>query len=144
MTGRVGKSVSFPISWFNEARAEFSGSRRGLQNFRFGNPSMGASAPFLTSSCLGGTVLSQGTFDRIAQVTELALQQMPTLEVIGRVTIIRGYAQLLALDASYKEYEQKLAKALLELSSIASRSNQSELSRNVQTVVAAIDADSVS
>jgi len=89
-------------------------------------------------------VLSQGTFDRIAQVTELALQQMPTLEVIGRVTIIRGYAQLLALDASYKEYEQKLAKALLELSSIASRSNQSELSRNVQTVVAAIDADSVS
>jgi len=83
-------------------------------------------------------------FDRIAQVTELALQQMPTLEVIGRVTIIRGYAQLLALDASYKEYEQKLAKALLELSSIASRSNQSELSRNVQTVVAAIDADSVS
>ena len=89
-------------------------------------------------------MLSQGTFDRIAQVTELALQQMPTLEVIGRVTIIRGYAQLLALDSSYKEYEQKLAKALLELSSIASRSNQSELSRNVQTVVAAIDADSVS
>jgi hypothetical protein len=84
-------------------------------------------------------VLSRGTFEQIAQVTELALRQMPTLEVVGRVTIIRGYAQLLALDPNYKEYEQKLAKSLLELSLIASRSNQSELSRTVQTVVAAIN-----
>lgn len=88
-------------------------------------------------------MLSQSTFNQIAEVTELALRQMPTLEVIGRVTIIRSYAQLLALDSSYREYEQKLAKALLDLSSIASRSNQSELSRNVQTIAAAISGDSV-
>jgi len=89
-------------------------------------------------------VLSQNTFDQIAQVTELTLRLMPTLGVVGRVTIIRGYAQLLALDRSYKEYEQKLAKALLDLSSIASRSDQSELSRKLQSVVATINADTMS
>ena len=89
-------------------------------------------------------MLSHGTFDEIAKVTELALRLIPTFEVVGRVTIIRGYAQLLALDPTYRDYEQKLAKALLDLSSIASRARQSELSRNVQAVVAAINAESAS
>jgi len=87
-------------------------------------------------------MLSPSTFSRIVHVTEQALEEVPTLNVIGRVTIIRSYAQLLALDPSFKEYEQKLAKALLDLARIANGSEKSELITRIQALVEAINSES--
>jgi len=87
-------------------------------------------------------MLSPSTFGQIVHVTEQALEEVPSLNVIGRVSIIRSYAQLLALDPSFKEYEQKLAKALLDLARIANGSEKSELITRIQALVEAINSES--
>lgn len=86
-------------------------------------------------------MLSQATFAQIAQVTEEALQQITTRDAIHRVTIIRGYAQLLALDPSHKEYGEKLVNALLALYNVASRLHQAELAQNLQALVEVINGE---
>jgi hypothetical protein len=89
-------------------------------------------------------MLSQRIFTEIAQVTQEVLKRIPEHGVIDRVTIIRGYVQLLAMHPTRKEYERKLATALLDLSYIASRSKEAELTRDLQALVTAIDAESIS
>ena len=51
---------------------------------------------------------------------------------------------LLAIDPAYKEYEAKLAVALLELSRVTSGLNEAGLTRNLQALVVAIDAERIS
>ena len=86
-------------------------------------------------------MLSHKTYAEIALITQQVLQQIPGADVIDRVTVIRGYAQLLAIYPTRKEYEVKLATALLDLSSIASRFKAVELSRNLEALVTAINTE---
>jgi len=47
-------------------------------------------------------------------------------------------------QVSYKEYEAKLAVAVLELYDVTSRLNEAGLTRDLQALVAAIDAERTS
>jgi hypothetical protein len=86
-------------------------------------------------------MLSEKTSEEIERLTTASLLELHGQDVIERVTIIRAYVQLLAIDPAQNQYDPKLASALLELSRLAIRQGKTELTRDLQALVKVIDAD---
>jgi hypothetical protein len=86
-------------------------------------------------------MLSERTYEEIDRLTGAALLELSGQDVIERVTVIRGYVQLLAAVPERSDYETDLANVLLDLSRLAIRQGKAELTLDLQLVVTAIDAD---
>jgi hypothetical protein len=88
-------------------------------------------------------VLSEKTRATLAQLTEKALHEIPGRETIDKVTVIRGYVQLLTGHPSRKDYDANLTEALLDLFNIATR-YRSELASRLEGLIAEIDRERLS
>ena len=89
-------------------------------------------------------MLSEQTYAEIAGLSQRCLEQISTRDVVDRVTVIRGYVQLLAIRPARKDYEAKLVATLIELSDLAARHRQPELARSLQTLAMTIDLERAS
>jgi hypothetical protein len=85
-------------------------------------------------------MLSERTYKEIDRLTGAALLKLSGQDVIERVTVIRGYVQLLAAVPERSDYETELANVLLDLSRLAIRQGKAELTLDLQLVVTAIDS----
>jgi len=86
--------------------------------------------------------LSENTSEEIERLTTASLLELHGQDVIERVTIIRAYVRLLAIDpARNNDDHPKLTRALLDLSSLAIRHGKTELTRDLEALVTVIDKD---
>ena len=88
-------------------------------------------------------MLSQSTYIEIDRVTANALQMIGGQEVIERVTVIRGYKQLLGMFPDRADFEKRLAKEVLNLKLVAERHASDKLAMELQVVSHRIDAERV-
>ena len=88
-------------------------------------------------------MLSQRTYVEIDRLTTNALQTSGGQEVIERVTVIRGYKQLLGMFPDRADFEKRLAKEVLNLKLVAERHASDKLAMELQVVSHRIDAERV-
>jgi len=88
-------------------------------------------------------MLSQRTYVEIDRLTTNALQTIRGQEVIERVTVIRGYKQLLGMFPDRADFEKRLAKEVLNLKLVAERHASDQLAMELQIVSHRIDAERV-
>ena len=86
-------------------------------------------------------MLSENTFEEIERLTKASLLELQGQDAIERVTIIRAYVQLFAIEPARNHYDPKLANAILDLSRLATGQGKAELTRDLQALAAVIDAE---
>ncbi|HYR82487.1 MAG TPA: hypothetical protein VE422_00255 [Terriglobia bacterium] len=86
-------------------------------------------------------MLSQRTYVEIDRVTASALRMIAGQEVIERVTVIRGYEQLLSMYPDRLDFEKRLAQGLLDLKLVAERHASANLAMELQVVSHRIEAE---
>ncbi len=77
----------------------------------------------------------------IERTTAEALSQIGGNYVVDRVTVIRGYVQLIASDTESNDDWRKLADVILDVSHIAIRHQKSELAHDLKALAAAIETN---
>ena len=88
-------------------------------------------------------MLSQRTYVEIDRLTTNALQTIGGQEVIERVTVIRGYKELLGMYPERADFQKRLAQGVLILKLIAERHASANLAMELQVISHRIDAERV-
>ena len=89
-------------------------------------------------------MLSQRTHCEIGRLTAEALKVIGGQEVIDRVTVIRGYEQLLGMYPNRQDFQKSLAKGVLDLQQLAERRQSTHLATQLQVISAYLAAENAS
>ena len=89
-------------------------------------------------------MLSQRTHFEIGRLTAEALKVIGGQEVIDRVTVIRGYEQLLGMYPNRQDFQKSLAKGVLDLLQLAERRQSTHLATQLQVISAHLAAENAS
>ena len=87
-------------------------------------------------------MLSDETFAEITRLTEKALQELPLPAASDRVTVVRGYVQLLRDHPERQDYKTHLVDALLDLAEVASRHSRHGLASDLESLAGRIERES--
>jgi hypothetical protein len=86
-------------------------------------------------------MFSDGTYDEIGRLTIEALRQIHASQVIDRVTVIRGYVQILSRTRAPGAYERRMIIAVQELAELAKQYQKAELVDALEALVARMDQE---
>jgi hypothetical protein len=86
-------------------------------------------------------MLSNATYGQIMRFTDEALREIGTSHTVDRVTVIRGYLQMLALLPNRTDYKEKIARNLRRLSELAVRHNKPELGQKLDALGTTVDEE---
>jgi hypothetical protein len=86
-------------------------------------------------------MLSKATYAEIARITDEVLLEIPTIEIVERILIIRGSLQLLASSPKRTEYEAKISAGIRGLSRMAEGYGKVDLMKALDALLVMIDRE---
>jgi hypothetical protein len=86
-------------------------------------------------------MLSNATCGQIMRFTDQALREIGTSDAVDRVTVIRGYMQMLALAPNQRDYRDKISGNLRQLSELAVNRQRWDLAQALATLAQTVDRE---
>jgi hypothetical protein len=86
-------------------------------------------------------MFSEGTYEELDRLTERALKEIQAWQVVDRVTVVRGYQQLIIRGLAPLEYQRRIVTAVQELADFTRQHQKPDLADQLQALASRMDRD---